>query len=298
MIYFRIRECCPLCKSKHVKQHFKLSYNEKALRSFIERSYHHRGGIPSYYLKGGFYDLNSCKLCGLIFQSCVPQGKLLNCIYNPSFSDELKRRKSERKINLKSMKFVESDARQVIKILKSRESARVLDYGVGYGIFAHYLLEKGIEVHGTELNEEASSFAKNRGVKILTDTELLKFKYDFINTDQVLEHVLYPDALISLLVSLLTDFGFLKISVPNAKKIVLDIDQLDFDNAKIFNAATPLQHINVFSDAAFEYIASNSNLRFTRPIQFDIKFPFYTFTRTLKRRFTFDNGAAWFENVK
>lgn len=297
MSYFKIREYCPLCKSQQLRQHFKVSYHEKALGSFIERSYHHRGGIPSYYLQGGYYDLNSCKRCGLVFQSCIPQGKLLDCIYNPIFSDDLKLRKSKTK-NLKSMKFVESDARQVIKITKSRQSARVLDYGVGYGTFARFLLEKGIEVHGTELNEEASSFAKNKGVKILTDTELLSYKYDFINTDQVLEHVVYPDTVISLLATLLTDFGILKISVPNAKNIVLDIDQMDFDNAKKFNAATPLQHINVFSDAVFEYIASNWNLHFTRPIQFDIRFPLYTFSRTLKRRFTPNNGAAWFENVK
>jgi len=32
------------------------------------------------------------------FQSCIPQGKLLDCIYNPIFSDDLKLRKSKTKI--------------------------------------------------------------------------------------------------------------------------------------------------------------------------------------------------------
>ena len=295
MDFFEIRTCCPLCSSDEWHQHFCVDYEQSDLSGFITRSYAHRGGLPEGYLKGGFYDLNSCHACGLIFQSCIPSGPLLERIYNPIFSEELKRRKSKIK-NKNSMKYVHSEARQVVKTLKQHRSPIVLDFGVGYGIFAKFILDQGIEVHGTELNEEALNIARKKGVKILTNDQVTKFEYDFINTEQVLEHVVDPYSVINLLASLLKDNGILKISVPNAKNIILDKNNLDYDNPKLFGASTPLQHINVFTDAAFRYIAKNWDIKFTRPIQFDSKFPVYTLGRTLRRRMTRDSGTGWFKN--
>ena len=51
----------------------------------------------------------------------------------------------------------------------------------------------------------------------MTNDQVTKFEYDFINTEQVLEHVVDPYSVINLLASLLKDNGILKISVPNAK---------------------------------------------------------------------------------
>lgn len=270
-----------------------MSYEDNVLAQFIERTYHHRGGLPVDYLTDGFYDLCECRDCGVLFQSCIPSGKLLELIYNPTFDPSVQMRKSHFK-EARSMRFVESDARQVGKFLRNRKNPSVLDYGVGYGIFASFLIDIGIEVYGTELNEKAIGEAKSKGVRIISEDEIVQMKFDFVNTDQVLEHVINPREVLKILSGALRENGALKISVPNAKMISRDLRKLSFANPKTYKAMTPLQHINVFPDRAMEYIADCWGMTFTKPIQFDRKYPIYTLSRTLKRSLSRNVGAGWF----
>ena len=57
----------------------------------------------------------------------------------------------------------------------------------------------GCESYGTELSEERIKYASSNGIKVIAWNEIPKHSFNFINTEQVFEHIPNPlDTLIYL----------------------------------------------------------------------------------------------------
>jgi len=118
-----------------------------------------------------------------------------------------------------------ADKRRLEKIVYLVGSnKRVLDLGCYDGTLGQMLIEKGNEVYGIEVNEEAADIAKDRGLKVrIQDIQSgFDFEDDFFDVvvaAEIIEHLLDTDFLIDEIKRILKPNGDLVISTPNVSSL-------------------------------------------------------------------------------
>src|SRR5262249_3118040 len=119
----------------------------------------------------------------------------------------------------------------------------------------------GCKSHGYDLSQERFAFAQSYG--IIAD---LEDRFHFINTEQVLEHVTEPSALVADLASRLRPQGILKISVPSNHGLKATFERLAAGQARVprdeIMPLQPLEHVNCFTAKGLELM---SGLTIVRP---------------------------------
>ena len=136
---------------------------------------------------------------------------------------------------------------------------------MGWGHYCIASKALGFNVYGAELSQKRIDFAKTHGIKVIEDISLIKNNFfQFINTDQVIEHVSDPGAIIKDLKRILHDDGILKIAVPNSKKSLKTLGKTNWKPSK--DALHPLEHINCFTNKTLLKLAENNGfIPFTPP---------------------------------
>ena len=143
----------------------------------------------------------------------------------------------------------------------------VLDFGCNWGKWASMALAHGCEVYGVDVNRAAAEFCSSRGIKMISFEEMRGLQFDFINVDQVLEHLSEPLLVARHLAACVKIGGFLKFSTPNNPKLpqqlraaqqsgddsVLDVRTLD--------SLLPLEHVNLFHDRSLKILARQIGLQ-------------------------------------
>src|SRR5690349_7663374 len=64
-----------------------------------------------------------------------------------------------------------------------------LDHGMGWAMWARVARTLGCRSHGTELSFTRAQFAREHGIDVLPTDAAPEGQFDFINTDQVMEHL-------------------------------------------------------------------------------------------------------------
>jgi 2-polyprenyl-3-methyl-5-hydroxy-6-metoxy-1,4-benzoquinol methylase len=121
-----------------------------------------------------------------------------------------------------------------------RAGAVVLDVGCGHGSVSQALVEKGFEVYGMEINQEALESLRSRGIKAierdLTAPFKLDTKFDLILLLDVLEHVFDPLSVLQEAARNLKPGGELILHVPlyfdiiDRLKILFTGNIISYDN--------------------------------------------------------------------
>jgi SAM-dependent methyltransferase len=150
----------------------------------------------------------------------------------------------------------------------STERMVTLDYGMGWAMWARIALRLGCQSFGTELAPERIAFAKEHGVEAISDDDIGVGQFDFINTEQVFEHLPEPRETAERLVAALRPGGILKISVPRADHAdrlitILRADGLPTNDE--FVPAQPLEHVNSFTARSLHVLAQRLGLEPVRP---------------------------------
>jgi 2-polyprenyl-3-methyl-5-hydroxy-6-metoxy-1,4-benzoquinol methylase len=144
---------------------------------------------------------------------------------------------------------------------------KFLDFGMGWGKWCLMAKAFGCQVYGLELSESRIAYAKKHGITVLAKEHLLQHEFDYINTDQVFEHIPEPLETLKELIECLKLNGIIKISVPNGNKIEQVLESMDWNAKKgqrnSLNAVAPLEHINCFKTKAIKLMASQSGLELT-----------------------------------
>lgn len=96
----------------------------------------------------------------------------------------------------------------------------LLDVGSGTGYFPHFMKNKGFDVMGIEVDENARKFSQDKfGLDVRTPDDLLNKKIDkkfgFITLWHVLEHLYDPGRYLDVLLDTLEQEGTILIAVPN-----------------------------------------------------------------------------------
>ncbi len=210
------------------------------------------------------YEIRRCKESGLHFQTWVMEdGELCNHYCSPNDDSHFF------EVIEKHRLYHFAHLTEEILLLRQMLSVKrpiVLDFGCSWGKWASMALAHGCDVYGTDVNPQASAFCSSRGIKMLGLSEITGYQFDFINVDQVLEHLSDPFGVAQLLSNSLRPGGLIKWSTPGAtnlpSQLILAQSRGDYSvlSSKDFGALEPIEHINLFSNFSLRFLARRVNL--------------------------------------
>lgn len=249
--YFYEREKCPACDSTVFQRLYRKSYDKPPISDYLNSFYSSQGGVDFKYLMNVDYILCECHECGLIFQKEIPDDSLMEVLYE-KWIDPKKALYSHQKND--ELGFCTYYAQEISTIIahlgKKPSELNFFDFGMGWGKWALMAKGFGCKSYGTELSEERKKYAMSNGIVFVEWNDIPKYNFDFINTEQVFEHVANPLNTLIYLKDALKEDGILKISVPTANDISRRLKIMDWKAAKgtknSLNPVAPLEHINYF----------------------------------------------------
>ena len=158
--------------------------------------------------------LIKCNPCKFIFCKNIPSKDELNKYYTDSY---------ERTRYLSPITI--SRFNELLEgFEKYRKTGKILDIGAGYGFFLEIARQKGWDVYGTEITDEAVTHCKKKGIKMskgeLQNISLEENTFDVIVAIEVLEHVNNPGEYIEHAHKALRKGGFFYITTPNFNAIL------------------------------------------------------------------------------
>jgi len=269
--YFVQRNNCPCCLSGKTSILKEISYTNPILVRYL-KSFYREGNVEMEYLKNAFFVLEECLDCGLVFQKQIPDDQLMFKLYdewlNPHAGFNHEFRFSKRN----TIKILD-DFYEILRISfylrwclgKSNSQLNFFDFGSGWGTWLMRAKLFGIQVFGCEVSQSKATYSGNQGINMIHWYEIPKYKFHFINTEQVFEHIPRPFETLEHLRSSLVDSGILKISVPNGNDIRKRIEIWDWSAKKgsrrSLNPIAPLEHINCYSQKCITKMAESVGLR-------------------------------------
>jgi SAM-dependent methyltransferase len=278
--YFVERKACPVCLSNETEALYSSPYTEDPVRAFVLSHYQGQGAVNLDYLRGTDFTLCDCKTCGTLYQRNVPNGFLLDKVYNEMISAATL---FPREINNLTIAMFNSIAGEMTELFarvgKRPSEIRMLDYGFGYGAWARVAVALGAQVYATEISPEKIAFGKEIGVKMIGEDELAAMQFEIVHTEQVFEHLTEPRVDFFKLAARVAPGGIMKVAVPPAGNIrgllksrgMAAMSPLESDwqapaerNKARQNAGymcvVPLEHVNVFSSKSIERLGEEAGL--------------------------------------
>ncbi len=215
------------------------------------------------------YEIRYCIASGLFFQNWVMEDAELAGMYSSPRGVA----QFEQEISQQRLHWFAHMADEVLVLRQSLKNPRpvVLDFGSNWGKWSSMALAFGCDVHAVEVNREAAAFCASRGIKIIAREELGEPRFDFIQVDQVLEHLTDPLGAARLLARSLKPGGLMKWGTPNAPKLPVLLSNLGNANdgpvpdARTLDPLLPLMHVNLFSKASLTHLAKTVGLEPFRP---------------------------------
>ncbi|MBU0569137.1 methyltransferase domain-containing protein [bacterium] len=264
--YFVKREFCPSCKSREYKTVYSCGFTESPIKEYLESFYSPQGQIELEYLKGAEYILDECHNCGMTYQKEIPNDFLMNKLYEEWIDSQKVFDQYEQSHNLD---YYSGYAREIMMLIKYFNTVpkqlKFFDFGMGWGNWCQMAKAFGCDSYGTELSEARIEYAKSNGIKVISWIKIPNHSFDFINTDQVFEHI--PDPLKTLyhLKKSLKPGGLIRISVPNGCDIKRKLRIMDWTAPKgsknSLNSVAPLEHINCFNHSSIIRMADMAGFR-------------------------------------
>lgn len=279
---FKTRSNCPACGCDKFNIIYRSPYDSPPLSDYINKHFNQEGKVNWSFLYGVEYALSECVFCELIFQSEIPEDYLLNEIYDhwlapkdvpntENLDDFYQWFRKAWGANFEQAHLhpkYSRDSHELMMVSKllniDIDKLKVLDYGSGWGTWARVANEMGCQAYGYELSQKASTFTKQFGIQMLDWDDIPQHKFDFINTEQVFEHLAEPSLVLDHLSRALKPGGLLKISVPTLRGVGRKINNLTLkivhSNKDSMFPVEPLVHINCFNMKAIRVMSKNAGL--------------------------------------
>jgi predicted SAM-dependent methyltransferase len=106
------------------------------------------------------------------------------------------------------------------------------------------------ESYGTDLSKKCIEHARSSGIHVISWDDIPDHRFDFINTEQLLERLAEPLDTLRHLKSAMKEGGIIKISVPTARNIDERLKRMDWKSHRkssySLNPVAPMEHINCF----------------------------------------------------
>jgi len=255
------RPTCPLCRSAQKAILFSENLAEGKVWSFLDDYY--QGRIDRNDLADARYEVARCLDCGFIWQTQILGSELMDKLYNVWISPTASLAK---KTNAGDSLFsgYAREARAISSLLgKNPSETNVLDFGMGWGYWCLAAKKLGYNISGFEISKERVAFARENGIRVIENfPDIAADQFDFINAEQVFEHLPEPLETLRALMAALKKRGIIRISVPNGRGIEKKLKRPDWKPAK--NAIQPLEHINCFTHWTLIKMANLAGLKMGR----------------------------------
>ena len=271
--HFRKRIECPACASREqLAVLVRLPYSSGQIFDWVSTYYAKKGMFEAGYLEGASYTLLECRKCTLLFQQFVPDKNFLQRLYGVWVNPEAAIARDRQGTRAHKLIHYLSELWLLQYWGKGRQ-LKILDYGMGHGRWCETAATFGHDVHGYEFEDHRQEDAGRRGVfRTLSYGAIAGGEFDFINTEQVFEHLADPMPTLQHLLRGLKPGGLIRLSVPhgrNTKANLLRNEKLDFNKriAGGLDPVKPLEHLNCFTHAALRSFGIRAGLQ---PFQFSL----------------------------
>lgn len=276
------RTACPVCEGSDTRELCRLPYTRGPVFDFLKRKYPHAVGDFSV-LADADYALAECRACEAIFQRGVPNEELLRTVYEQWAEDPVDGFAVSRRN--RGVAFFRKHADQIIDILafigRNPYDVRVFDFAFGWGHWCRLVQGFGCTVYGTELSEKRRECAAAVGINVVPMEDIPNHRFDWMNANQVFEHLSEPLETLRLLKSGLAAGGILTMAVPGGHRIKKKISKGEWST--VFEPLMPLEHLNYFPRGCLEGMAKRAGL----------------VPAAVPERFVWRHGpSAWRQNVK
>jgi SAM-dependent methyltransferase len=155
---------------------------------------------------------------------------------------------------------------------------------MGWGNWARMCSAFGIESFGIEISADRIANALKYGIENLELDKLGENQFDYINTDQVFEHLENPKYVINQLTKALKKGGILRICVPDGNDVKNVTKKMDWSAPKLnkdsLNIVAPLEHINCYTTESLIMLANQAGLKWKY-------IPFYPSMKIINRDYSF-----------
>lgn len=275
--YFVKREFCPGCKSREYKTIYSCGFTESPIKEYLEFFYSPQGRVEFEYLKGAEYILDECHNCGMIYQKEIPNDFLMKKLYEEWIDSQKVFDQYEQSYNLDYYSGYAQEMMMLIKYFNTMpKQLKFFDFGMGWGNWCQMAKAFGCDSYGTELSEARIEYAKSNGIKVISWDEIPNYSFDFINTDQVFEHIPNPLETLNHLKKSLKPESLIKISVPDSCDIKKRLKVMDWTAPKgsknSLNPVAPLEHINCFDHSSITRMADIAGFRLVEnPFRIEIE---------------------------
>ncbi|MEO7318123.1 MAG: class I SAM-dependent methyltransferase [Chthoniobacteraceae bacterium] len=263
--HFETRKSCPCCGAEGGVLLYEKPFCDAPIRGYLEAFYQPQGGVEFGFLEGTAFTLIECGQCGLIFQKHIPNDALMVRLYDRWIDPA---RVFALIDGRQGAAYFMSLAKQVANVTewfrKPPSELRCLDFGMGWGHWCRIARGFGCEVAGVELSEVRIAFARKAGLQVLAYDDLPDHGFDYINTEQVFEHIPQPFETLAYLKQSLKPGGLIRISVPDGwgirRKLARGNWLAQKGSRDSLNAVAPLEHINCFHYHAIVKLAARAGL--------------------------------------
>lgn len=250
--HFVSRASCPACGAADSQERYRRPYTAPEITQYLHDFYDPQGGVEFEYLADAQFILQQCDNCALVYQEEIPNEALMTRLYE-QWLDPAKVFAAE--MSGHDLGYFQRDAFEIQQLIswfgKMPSELNFFDFGMGWAVWCRMAAAFGVQASGTELSDTRIAHAKRHGIGVLTWDEIPGQDFDFINTEQVFEHIPAPLDTLKHLSLGLRPGGLVKVSVPEGRDIGQRMAKMDWQapkgSADSLNAVAPLEHINCFN---------------------------------------------------
>jgi SAM-dependent methyltransferase len=255
-----------VCGASPQRTLYRCAYDEEPIRSALFALFPAPGEDELPLLADGAYVLEQCGACTLIWRF-APTGELLTRVYE-SWGGE--GAGLERHDDLAYHRAAAEEVLLALALAGRRPGdVSVLDFGMGWGRWPRLAAAFGCRAYGVELASAQAAYAATQGVTVLALDELPDDTFDFVNSEQVFEHLVEPRETLVRLARSLAPAGWLKLNVPQTGDIVRRLERGNWAAPRrspdSLYAVAPLEHLNCFSQKALDTLGEGAGLGRARP---------------------------------
>lgn len=252
---------CPVCRCDAPDPFLALPYSRGPISEYLRSHYEAR--LDPLRLGGWSYELVDCPGCTLVFQRWAPAPSALRELYGGMQDRDRERVSAVRGIDVR-VRYSYDIERLIRYSGRSPADVSVLDFGAGTGLWLDMAAAMGCRTEAVELSDAAARDLASTGHRVVNLDELAAGSYDYVEAEQVFEHLVDPGSVVAGLVEALRPGGILRISVPNGTGIRGRIHRGDWSapkgTARSLEPVAPLEHLNCFNHRSLVELARGSGL--------------------------------------
>jgi len=253
---------CPFCKENDFKSLFKKKYSHPDLQTFINKYY--QSSLLNQKLQNETYEISECINCEGLFQTFIPDDNFSNFLYNDLISaDGSLKKKSD--YFIKNKNKLNEDMLLISSLYnKEIDNIKILEFGCGWGYWSKFMQSKLFNITTCELSEKRHNHLINNKILNFRNLDKINDKFDFIYSEEVLEHISSPLETLIQLKNLLSKNGFMLHRFPST---FLFKEKLIYNYKPKKDCGHPLEHINLINKKSFLKMCKKINLNIYNPMR-------------------------------